>query len=305
MLDLDYQMMVRAAWYYYLQNHTQQEIAHYLGVSRAKVIRLLDTARREDVIQFVFRPDDSTRMQQERAVIERFGLRDAYVVPAPMADETLNDSLARAASMYVGQHIEDGAFVNMGFGDTMGLVLGYLANSGKKNLSIICLTGGVSYYLPTVSSGVYNMKLYLVPSPLIVSRPEVRDALVHESQIKDVFKMSSHSSMSLVGIGSMSDDATIIRNEILSKSEFTMLGMQNAVGDILSHFIDKDGNPVATDVESRLISTDLDDLRAMENVIGVAGGPEKHDAIRAVLKSSCLDVLVTDELTAQALLDDK
>ena len=81
--------------------------------------------------------------------------------------------------------------------------------------------------------------------------------------------------------------------------------MQNAVGDILSHFIDKDGNPVATDVESRLISTDLDDLRAMENVIGVAGGPEKHDAIRAVLKSSCLDVLVTDELTAQALLDDK
>ena len=52
-------------------------------------------------------------MQQERAVIEHFGLRDAYVVPAPMADETLNDSLARAASMYVSQHIEDGAFVNM------------------------------------------------------------------------------------------------------------------------------------------------------------------------------------------------
>ena len=101
----------------------------------------------------------------------------------------------------------------------------------------------------------------------------------------------------------MSDEATIIQNGILSKTDFTVLSMQGAVGDILSHFIDRDGNPVGSDVEQRLMSTPLEDLRKMENVIGVAGGERKVDAILAVLRGKYLDALVTDETTAAALLE--
>ena len=43
--------------------------------------------------------------------------------------------------------------------------------------------------------------------------------------------------------------------------------MQGAVGDVLSHFLDKDGNPVETDIEDRLISTPLATLKELENVI--------------------------------------
>ena len=44
--------MVKAAWYYYFENMTQQAIADRLSISRMRVIKLLDAARQTGVIQF-------------------------------------------------------------------------------------------------------------------------------------------------------------------------------------------------------------------------------------------------------------
>ena len=43
--------------------------------------------------------------------------------------------------------------------------------------------------------------------------------------------------------------------------------------------------------------------RKIYNVVGVAGGPHKIEAIYAVLTGKYLDVLITDENTATAVLD--
>jgi lsr operon transcriptional repressor len=73
----------------------------------------------------------------------------------------------------------------------------------------------------------------------------------------------------------------------------------------LCHFIDKEGNLVDSNIESRLLTTPLDKLRSLKNVIGVAAGDEKVDAIKAVLKGGYIDVLITDESTALKLLENK
>ena len=111
------------------------------------------------------------------------------------------------------------------------------------------------------------------------------------------------SSMSVVGIGSMNDRATILKNGILNNNDFTFLKMQGAVGDVLSHFLDKNGQLVAPDLEKRLMSTPMEQLKTLENVIGAAGGPDKAEAILAALRGGYLDVLITDEDTAQLLLE--
>ena len=49
-------------------------------------------------------------------------------------------------------------------------------------------------------------------------------------------------------------------------------------------------------------SLPLATLKELENVIGVAAGSHKVDAIRAVLRGKYLDVLITDEATALQLL---
>lgn len=303
MADADYQLMLKATWYYYMENYTQQQISQLLGVSRAKVIRLLDEARATGVIRFLFREDDRARMEVERELIGHFGLEDAFVVPTPAHTADLTQSIAQAASVYIADHLRADGFLNIGYGDMTGLILDNLASSRRFDINVASLTGGVSYYLPKVSSEVFAMHLYLVPSPLILSSAELRDQLLMEPTIQDVFRMTSHADMTVVGVGSMDEDATIIRNGILSKTDFALLKMQGAVGDILNHFIDADGNPVGTSIEDRIVSSSLDKLQSMHNVIGAAGGSVKVPAMHAALTRGYFNVLVTDEQTAKELLE--
>lgn len=297
-----YTLATKAAWYYYMENYTQHQIAEAMGLSRAKVIRLLEDAKTDGIIQFNFRKDDSTRVSLEKNLIAAYGLNDAFVVPTPLNEATLTHTISRAAALYVSDHLRPGGYLNIGYGDTVSSMLGYLAKEHEDPINVVSMTGGVSYYLPSVSSTAYAMHLFLIPSPLIVSSSEVRDALLGEKSIQEIYAMTEHADMSVVGIGAAVEGATVLRNGIIRESELAILKMQGSVGDVLNHFYDSEGNPITTEIENRTISTDIEKLRTMKNVVGVAGGSEKVAAIKAVLRGGYLNVLVTDSKTAEELL---
>ena len=297
-----YTLATKAAWFYYMENYTQHQIAEAMGLSRAKVIRLLEDAKTDGIIQFNFRKDDSTRVSLEKNLIAAYGLNDAFVVPTPLNEATLTHTISRAAALYVSDHLRPGGYLNIGYGDTVSSMLGYLAKEHEDPINVVSMTGGVSYYLPSVSSTAYAMHLFLIPSPLIVSSSEVRDALLGEKSIQEIYAMTEHADMSVVGIGAAVEGATVLRNGIIRESELAILKMQGSVGDVLNHFYDSEGNPITTEIENRTISTDIEKLRTMKNVVGVAGGPEKVAAIKAVLRGGYLNVLVTDSKTAEELL---
>ena len=297
-----YTLATKAAWFYYMENYTQHQIAEAMGLSRAKVIRLLEDAKTDSIIQFNFRKDDSTRVSLEKNLIAAYGLNDAFVVPTPLNEATLTHTISRAAALYVSDHLRPGGYLNIGYGDTVSSMLGYLAKEHEDPINVVSMTGGVSYYLPSVSSTAYAMHLFLIPSPLIVSSSEVRDALLGEKSIQEIYAMTEHADMSVVGIGAAVEGATVLRNGIIRESELAILKMQGSVGDVLNHFYDSEGNPITTEIENRTISTDIEKLRTMKNVVGVAGGSEKVAAIKAVLRGGYLNVLVTDSKTAEELL---
>ena len=302
-LDYENILMIRAAWYYYMENYTQQRISELLGVSRARVIGLLEKARQTGVIQFRIRQDGNRYIKAEQDLISRFGLKDVFTVPKADSLANLNESIAQAAAMYIIRRLKGGDFLNVGYGDTTSRILNHLAIAAQLPLNVVSLAGGVNCYLPNTNSNVFNARLYLIPSPLLLSSAAVRDSLRQEPDVEEIFRMIPLSSMSVVGIGCLSDRATIVKNGILNNNDFTFLKMQGAVGDVLSHFLDKNGQVVSHDLEGRLMSTPMDQLRTLENVIGAAGGPDKAEAILAVLRGGYLDVLITDEDTAQLLLE--
>ena len=297
-----YALATKAAWYYYMEDNTQAQIAEVMGICRAKVIRLLEEARAQGIVQFSFRKNDSQRVSAEQLLIDRFGLKDAFVVPTPLDSSAINQSIAQSAAHYVSDHLREDGYLNIGYGDTVSRMLGFLAKNREESLNVVSLTGGVSYYLPTVGTTAYSMRLFLTPSPLVVSSRQVRDALLDEKSLQDVSTMTEYADMSVVGIGAAVEGATVLRNGILNEGELTVLKMQGAVGDILNHFVDKDGNLIQTEIEDRVISTDLDKLRQLKNVVGVAGGKDKVTAIKAVLNGGYLNVLITDSDTAAELL---
>lgn len=304
-MDYEDALIVKTAWYYYLENMTQQKISELLGISRMRVIKLLEKARQTGVIQFKIREENVSRMELERKLTDMFGLKDVFIVPSNPDAESRNTSIANAAAMYISDRLDDNSFINIGYGDTPGRVLNSLATMTERPISCVSLTGGVNYYLPDTRSNIFNAKLYLLPAPLHASSKEMVKAMREENSVKEILRMVRLSSITVVGIGAMNDEATILKSGILSQSDFVYLKMRGAVGDVLSHFIDKDGNIVSADVEDRLISTPLSTLKELDNVIGVAAGPFKVEAILAALRGGYLNILITDEETALRLSEQE
>lgn len=303
-MNYEESLMVKVSWYYYFENMTQQAIADRLNISRMRVIKLLGDAQRMNIIQFRLRSDGIGMLEQSRKLTEKYGLKDVFLVPDSKDPELLNESIAQAGAMYVADRLGSNACINVGYGDTLSRTLNHLATMVETPVTCISLTGGVSYYLPNGRSNIFNAKLCLIPAPLIASTSEMAQAMLQESSVSDIVRMTGLASFTLVGIGSMNENATVIRTGVISRNDFMYLGMKNAVGDVLCHFVDENGDLVETPIEDRLISVPLAELKAMPNVVGLAAGPNKVSAIRAVLKGGYLDMLVTDESTAAALLED-
>ena len=129
-----------------------------------RVNRLLDKARKAGIIQFSVREGDSKRMIVERELITQFGLKDAFVVPSPINEQDINESVAQAAAMYIHERLDKSGYINMGYGDTSSRILNHLANICEFPVNVVSLTGGVNYYLPNTRSSIFNAKLYLTPA---------------------------------------------------------------------------------------------------------------------------------------------
>lgn len=298
------ELMIKIAWYYYIENLTQQEIAKILGINRIKILRLLDKAKENGLITFQIRNSSTKRLNMENSFKELFHLSDVLIIPTVPSSESLNDSLAQAASMYINQRLKENSYINMGYGDTPSRILNYLAQRSENPINVISLTGGVNYYLPNAQSNVFNARLHLIPSPLILNSSFIMEELKKEQAIQRISNMALLADFTVVGIGGIDPDtATIIKNAILTPDDYLFLSKQGAVGDILSHFIDIDGHPIDTELEKRLMSPALSDIEKFNNVIGVAGGAHKIEAIYATLTGNYLDVLITDESTASAILE--
>ena len=305
-MNYEESLMVKAAWYYYFENMTQQAIADRLSISRMRVIKLLETARQTGVIQFRLRSDGIGMVEQSQRLINQYHLKDVFLIPEVDQDDAHpNESIARAGAMYIADRLGENACVSVGYGDTLSRTINHLATMVQSPVTCISLTGGVSNYLPNTRSNVFNAKLYLMPAPLLASSPEMAELMREESSVSEIIRMTDLASFTLVGIGALGENATIFHSGLLGPADMFYLKMNHAVGDVLGHFIDKDGNLIHTPIEDRLISTPLDQLREMHNVIGLAAGQEKIEAIRAVLRGGYLDILITDEATANLLLRDE
>lgn len=304
MVDYEETIKFKVAYYYYFENMTQQGIADLLSISRIRVLKLLENARQTGIIQFKLRENPSFHIELEKELKETYALNDVFVVPNAPSEERKNANVAKAAALYINDRLKGDDHINVGYGDTSKHLLNNLATMAERPISCISLTGGVSYYLPDTRPHVFNANLHLIPAPLMASSLEMAKAIRQEESVNEIFRMAPLAQMTVIGIGGISEKSTIFTTGTLSKNDMLFLKMQGAVGDILSHFLDADGNLVESGIEDRLISTPLESLKQLKNVIGVASGDAKVQAIRAALKGKFLNVLITDARTAKMILED-
>ena len=89
----------------------------------------------------------------------------------------------------------------------------------------------------------------------------------------------------------------------VTRSEMDALRAAGAVGDLLGRFFDQDGKVVDCEFNDRVLGLELEALRGRQ-VTAIAGGREKLASIRGALAMGLISTLVTDEATAESLVED-
>lgn len=175
----------------------------------------------------------------------------------------------------------------------------------RPTVAIGCLNSG-ELFNPIRLAGFMAEKLgakvYHLPVPAVVSSVGLKQILLEDENIRSCLEMAKSASRAMIGVGKVSNDATVVSAGFLDRTMIDELKTKGAVGDISCRYFDLNGEPVITDFDRRVISLSLDDLRRIKPVIAVAGGEDKVAAVLGALRTRCLDILITDEQTGQRVL---
>jgi central glycolytic genes regulator len=122
---------------------------------------------------------------------------------------------------------------------------------------------------------------------MLHEEPHVREYL---NRIKKV-RMVVH------GIGQA---ITMAKRRGTSDEILSLLLREEAIGEALGFYFAQDGRVVFAMKNS--IGLQTNDLQGVEHIIAVAGGADKANAAVAAARGSRQDVLVTDQVCAEAIL---
>lgn len=309
----DRSLLVQVATLYYLHDKSQAEIAAVTGLSRSNISRVLTAAREQGVVEIRVNDVFDRVSDLESKLIEKFGLTDARV--APGADH--GDPLSRVGELgaeWLLDHVPAQGSVALSWGTGVQAVVAAVPATGPHPLvEVVPLVGGLSVVDSASDGNILVRALALkigaehrrLHAPAIVESKAARDAFLGEPAIADVLDVARHADVALVGVGSVghAKSLALIDSMRLSRDELRRFQESGAVGDCCTRYFDRTGREIGAPTEDHVIGVDLDTLREVPLVTGVAVGADKVAGVHGALAGRLLDVLVTDSSLARALLE--
>lgn len=301
---------IRAAWLYYIEGLTQEQVAQHLGISRIKALRLLAASREEGLVQISINAKAARQVALERELRHHLKLEDVTVVPAAQNGENTFRVVGHAAGHYLSEQMRDGLKVGIGWGATLQASLNSIAWRDVERCSFVSLLGGLTHATALNPSAVawrladfYKAEFYQITAPVYVDDPGLARLLWAQPVLGQLRSHAQKLDLAMVSVGGMSPDATIFREDMLSwEADGRALKAAGAVGDILCQFLDAQGRILDHSANRRAMAVGLDELTSARVVIA-SGGADKAAAIRAGAAAIHAKVLVTDETAAEALLE--
>lgn len=315
--DEEVHLMVRCAELYYYGQRTQAEVARELGLTRLRVNQLLRRARDEGIVRIRVVDPRRTTADVADSLARRFGLRSAVVVRSSTADARgIAVDLGRAAAEWLRTHLSGPVAVGVGWGQSVAATVRHLVSAPELRhpveLQAVPLLGALGDPRPEFRSNdlardfaqAFSGTWQPLDLPFLVERPEVREALLRDRVMQPVVALWKRLDLAVVGIGHSIARSPLLRTPYFDKDDIVEMERLGIVGDVLSRFFDARGAVPPLRFYGRLIGIDLALLKRCPLVMGVAGGLEKTASILGALRGGYVHVLVTDERTALALLEE-
>lgn len=294
---------------YYIEELTQNQIAEQLSIGRISVQRMLVEAKKRNEISITVRSEVTDTIALERRVESEFNLQRVIVVPLSKKSADPAPVIGAALGRYISDFVGDGMSVGAGWGRTLRGSIDYTTGKALKNFKVISMLGGIieaRRFNPAEFAWQLAERFqgegFLIPAPAIVDSTITRDALIDNCGLDSIFDMARNVDIALLSVGGADPTSTAYRVGYLNDKESSSLTQCGAVGDLLFHFYDINGELVDHEINNRIVSVDLDALKKIPMRILASGGQNKLHAIYGALALLKPEVLVTDEYTAKGII---
>ena len=308
-MDMQRITMTMISKLYYEENMTQQQIAKQTGLSRMKVSRILQKAKEEGIVRIII-DYSGVYPELEQDIKGKYKLKDVVIVDTSIGNSS-KEQVASAAAYYLERHLESGSTVAVGWGSTMRLIPDYIQKMDDPELLFSPIIGGhgqseLDMHATTIASNLAKKtggrSLSLI-APALVKNKEEKTFLSDDNQVKRVIERTSQAEYAVFSLGNpLAKDSSIKKSGYISEADLRQLEKEDAICDVVSVvFLDKNSQICCENITERCIGITEEQLKKIPNKICVVEGREKYDSVRSALEAGYIDILVTDQDTAEYL----
>lgn len=310
--DEERSLAIRAAWLHYVGGLRQAEVAKRIGVPSVKAHRLIARAVAEGAVKVTIEGEIIECIELGEAICARYGLKTCEVAPDLEEDGLPLRTLGLAGASLLRRWLEGGEEMTIGVshGRTLAEAVHSMPRIETKGIKFVSLFGGLTRNFAANPHDVMHLlaektgaPAYVMPVPFFANTAEDREVLLSQRGVAEIIEMGENAPLKFVGLGTVKPETQLVTSGMIEPAEIKAIDRAGGVGEMLGHFFDRDGQIVETALSPRTLSVSMDKARD-QNIIALAGGPGKIEAIRAILRSGKLSGLVTDERTATSLLKD-
>ncbi|MEQ8659104.1 MAG: sugar-binding transcriptional regulator [Hyphomicrobiales bacterium] len=311
------QLMAQAAWLYYNGGFNQQETAARLGLTRARVNKLLSQARDTGLVSISIDERDLGLLVEEEAIRQAFGLEFCIATPplgltdqAGKAMEAISFNMVGAAAAQVlrDQLIEKpDTVIGTGWGRTLERISRNLSGIQAPNAKFVSLMGSLAsnssfnpFEVVHAMAKATGAEGYFLPAPFIADGSEDRDVFLAQRGISEIMQLAGEADLALVSVGELTEASLLRRQGMISAQDLLSLRAAGAVADTNGIFFTSDGSPVPHELNDRVIAVGLDRLSTMKTVL-LSAGLEKVPATKALLRSGAVKALIIDGDSASTI----
>ncbi len=301
----------RAGWLYYVAGNNQEQIAQKLGVSRQTAQRLVSLSISEGLIKVRLDHPIGRCMELAEQLRTRFALDLVDVVPTDPASESTVMGVAQAGAAEIERRLKspDPIIMAIGTGRTLKAAIEQLTPMECPQHKIVSLAGSIA---PDGSAAYYNVifniaelvkaRSFPMPLPVIASSARERELLRAQPMIADTLALAARADIAFVGVGDLGPQAPLYLDGFISEAELKALQKAGAVAEILGWAFDAQGRMIEGLTNDRVASAPVPS-RDNALVVAIAKGERKTPGIRAALGRRLVNGLITDERTAEGLLE--
>ena len=305
----DYALLYRTAHYYYINEYSQVEISKMEHLSKPQVSRLISRAKELGMVRIEVTPfQDPHYIPLETSLKQYLGLKEVRVFPS---DEPDNESrFISAAASWLSHELVGCKKTGIAWGQTIYRVsLRLIPEKGDQDMLFVPLLGntGISTAWLQANSILdryaanFSAKAVFTQCSLITPKSEISNKL--EAQRLSLLEESWEGiDAAVMGIGGKPDFSRGFLAELDPELQDDLIRAGPA-GDLYGHFFNEDGELYKVPDTYHLASLPLEKLKQVPRVICLAAGSEKADAIRIAAGQNWFTELITDETTAEAILN--